>query len=88
MPIPDQWQFLCWMTEFKNVLLHGANHSTLGTLEACQADDVGEFGARTAVYGASDGLWPMYFAVTDRSLVTSLVDACIHLDHNGDDTSD
>lgn len=82
-----KWQFLCWMTESRNVVLHGANHSTLGTLEPRQAVDVAEFGARAAVYGASDGLWPMYFAVADRTVVTSLVNACIHLDDHGHDTS-
>jgi hypothetical protein len=78
-----KWQFLCWLTESQDVVLHGANRSTVGTLEPRQADDVGEFGARHAVYAASDGIWPMYFAVADRTVVTSLVNACIHVDDNG-----
>ena len=75
-----KWQFLCWMTEYKNVVLHGGNGATVDTLEPRQADDVSEFGARNAVYSASDGIWPMYFAIADRTVVTSLVNACIHLD--------
>lgn len=82
-----KWQFLCWMTESKNVVLHGANGSTVETLEPRQADDVGEFGARYAVYAASDGIWPMYFAIADRTVVASLVNACIHLDDDGAATS-
>jgi hypothetical protein len=78
-----KWQFLCWMAESHDVVLHGANRSTVGTLEPRRADDVGEFGARHAVYAASDGIWPMYFAVADRTVVTSLVNSCIHLDDNG-----
>jgi hypothetical protein len=82
-----KWQFLCWMTEFKNVVLHGGNGSTVDTLEPRQADDVSDFGARNAVYAASDGIWPMYFAIADRTVVTSLVNACIHVDDNQVDTS-
>jgi hypothetical protein len=82
-----KWQFLCWMTETKKVVLHGANGSTVDTLEPRQADDVSEFGARRAVYAASDGIWPMYFAIADRTVVTSLVNACIHLDDNGAGTN-
>lgn len=82
-----KWQFLSWMTESKDVVLHGSNRSTADTLEPRRADDVGEFGARHAVYAASDGIWPMYFAVADRTVVTSLVNACIHVDDVGAGTS-
>jgi hypothetical protein len=82
-----RWQFLCWMAESQGVVLHGANRSTIGTLEPRHAEDVGEFGARRAVYAASDGLWPMYFAIADRTVVKSLVNACVHLDDNGTDAS-
>jgi hypothetical protein len=78
-----KWQFLCWLAEFQDVVLHGANGSTVRMLEPRKADDVGEFGARHAVYAASDGIWPMYFAIANRTVVTSLVNACIHLDDNG-----
>lgn len=77
-----KWQFLSWMTESENVVLHGGNGAKTDTLEPRQADDVSEFGARNAVYAASDGIWPMYFAIADRTIVTSLVNACIHLDDN------
>jgi hypothetical protein len=79
-----KWQFLCWMTESKDVVLHGGNRSSIDVLEPRQADDVGAFGARQAVYAASDGIWPMYFAVADRGVVTSLVNGCIHLDDGSD----
>ena len=80
-----KWQFLCWLSESRDVVLHGANSSTRDTLEPRLASDVSEFGARAAVYAASDGLWPMYFAVADRTVVTSLVNACIHLADGGAD---
>ena len=82
-----KWQFMCWMTESKNVVLHGGNGAKADTLEPRKADDVSEFGARNAVYAASDGIWPMYFAIADRTVVTSLVNACIHLEDNQVDAS-
>ena len=34
-----------------------------------------------------DGIWPMYFAIADRNVVTSLVNGCIHLDDSAGVTS-
>lgn len=82
-----KWQFLCWMTEHRDVVLHGANNSTHDSLEPRRADDTSGFGGQQAVYAASDGLWPMYFAICDRTVVTSLVNGCIHLDEDDDRTS-
>jgi hypothetical protein len=67
------WQFLCWLADTQDGLLHGTWSPALTELEPRKADDVGEFGAQTAVYAASDGLWSMYFAVVDRHQVSSLV---------------
>lgn len=72
-----RWQFLCWLTDTKDVVLHGSGHPAIDEFEPRQADDVGEFGARRAVYAASDGIWPIYFAVADRHVVTSLVNGCV-----------
>lgn len=74
-----RWQLLCWLADTQDVLLHGSGSASLTKLEPHKSDDVGEFGARTAVYAASDGLWSMYFALVNRSQVTSLVNACIRL---------
>jgi hypothetical protein len=79
-----RWQFLCWLADTQDVLLHGSGSADIEEFEPRQADDVGEFGARLAVYAASDGLWPMYFAVVDRNVVGSLVNASMHvLDDDG-----
>jgi hypothetical protein len=79
-----KWQFLCWLTESKEVVLHGGNSSTVHTVEPRPANDISEFGARNAVYAASDGIWPMYFAIANRAVVTSLVNSCVHLDTGTD----
>jgi hypothetical protein len=77
--LPDpRWQFLCWLADTKAVVLHGSGHASIEEFEPRKADDVSEFGARTAVFAASDGLWPMYFALVDRGRVQSLVNGCAH----------
>lgn len=66
LPVPV-WQFLCWLTDVKGHLLHGTGDPGIALFEPRQSNDVGEFGNRKAVYAASDGIWPMFFAVSDRS---------------------
>jgi hypothetical protein len=75
-----KWQFLCYLTDNKGVLVHGSSTPDIVEFEPRQSEDVGEFGNRKAVYAASDALWAMYFAVTDRSRgVNSLHNACFRV---------
>jgi hypothetical protein len=75
-----KWQFLCYLTDNKGVLVHGSSKPDIEEFEPRQSDDVGEFGNRKAVYAAADALWAMYFAVTDRSRgVNSLNNACFRV---------
>lgn len=74
-----RWQFLCWLADTKDVLLHGSGARDVKKFEPRQAHDVGEFGARRAVYAAGDGIWPMFFAIANRPVVSSLVNACAHV---------
>lgn len=71
-----KWQFLCYLCDHKNILLHGSAARDITEFEPRKANDIEEFGNRQAVYAASDGLWPMYFAVVDRTKVKGLVNAC------------
>jgi hypothetical protein len=72
-----KWQFLCYLCDQKEILLHGSGQADILEFEPRQSNDVGEFGNRRAVYAASDGIWPIYFAVMDRARgVTSLVNSC------------
>ena len=49
--------------------------------EPRKSDDVNAFGDRKAVYAASDGLWPMYFAILDRDRYPmSLINSSVRLD--------
>src|SRR5689334_22712982 len=81
-PIPydlaaPKWQFLCWLADTQDVLLHGSGNPDIARFEPRQSNDVNEFGNREAIYAASDGLWPMYFAIVDRdNYHISLTNSC------------
>jgi hypothetical protein len=74
-----RWQFLCYLCDHKNILLHGSGERNIAEFEPRQPHDVEEFSNRRAVYAASDGLWPMYFAIVDRQKVSSLINACFQV---------
>lgn len=75
-----RWQFLCWLTDTQDVLLHGSGNPAIAEFEPRQSNDIEEFGNRKAVYAASDGLWAMYFALMDRDQhVQGLVNAAFRL---------
>ena len=58
-------------------MLHGSGSPDIQEFEPRQSNDLAEFGNRRAVYAASDGIWPIYFAVVNRDgPVTSLVNSC------------
>ena len=79
LPAP-KWQFLCYLTDNKGVLVHGSPNPDIEEFEPRQSNDVEEFGNRQAVYAASDALWAMYFAVIDRNNgVSSLHNACLRV---------
>jgi len=72
-----KWQLLCYLCERKNVVLHGSGDPNIAVLEPRKATDAIAFGDREAVYAASDGIWPIFFAIVDRDRpVRSLVNSC------------
>jgi len=79
LPAPI-WQFLCWLADTKGLLLHGSGNGGIEHFEPRQSDDIQEFGNRRAVYAASDGIWPIYYAVLDRERHRmSLINSCFRL---------
>ena len=80
LPIP-KWQFLCYVATQHNVALHGSGNGEITCFEPRQTIDESEFGAQKAVYAASDGIWPLYFAILDRAKVPTLINACIQLEN-------
>lgn len=76
-----KWQFLCYLTDTKDVLLHGSIHADIAEFEPRQAVDAYAFGNQKAIYAASDGIWPLYFAIIDmkRHKGVSRLNACSRL---------
>jgi hypothetical protein len=65
-----RWQFLCWLAETKDVLLHGSGNAGIREFEPRRPADTSEFGGRNAVFAASDGIWATFFAIVDRAVAT------------------
>lgn len=80
LPVPT-WQFLCWLTDERGSLLHGTGNGPFEQLKPRRSNDTNEFGARDAVYAASDGVWPIFFAIVDRTRAPmSISNAAIRLE--------
>lgn len=88
LPAP-RWQFLCYLADRKHVLLHGSGNPGITEFEPRKANDTLEFGNRAAVYAASDGIWPIYFAMLDRDeYPMSLTNACFRVSDPAGELSD
>jgi hypothetical protein len=82
-----KWQFLCYLGDRKKIVLHGSGNPNIAEFEPRQSNDVNEFGNRRAVYAASDGIWPMFFAIVDRDHgVTSLTNSCFRIVEPGQES--
>jgi hypothetical protein len=65
LPYPKQ-EFLRYLVAKRDVVLHGSGNGTIDLFEPTwQTDYFGR--VRKAVFAASDGIWPMFFAILDRS---------------------
>ncbi len=79
LPLP-KWQFLCSIVERHDIVLHGSGDATIAEFEPRPAHDLHAFGNQLAVYAASDGIWPMFFAIVDRTrFAMSVNNACVRL---------
>lgn len=75
-----KWQFLCHAAEHYDLVLHGSGDPNIARFEPRQSNDLEAFGNQKAVYAASDGLWPIFFAVADRNrFEMSVNNACVRL---------
>jgi len=78
LPAP-KWQFLCHLADAHGLVLHGSGDPNIELFEPRKASDLTDFGAQTAVYGAGDGIWAMFFAIADRGRIPSVTNACVRL---------
>ncbi|KAB8191068.1 hypothetical protein FH608_031055 [Nonomuraea phyllanthi] len=74
-----KWQFLCYVAEQAGYVLHGSNDPSIERFDPRRSYDSDAFGDRTAVYAASDGIWPMFFATINRDHPLSMVNSCSDL---------
>lgn len=83
-----KWQFLCYAADRGGVVLHGSGDPGIERFEPRQPDDTLEFSSRRAVFAATDGIWPMYYAILDREQhPMMLCNSCIRI-CSGSRTSD
>jgi hypothetical protein len=64
-PFP-KYEFFGYLVTELGYLLHGSRAPDLAVFEPRPASDLYAFSAQRAVYAASDGIWPMVFAIRDR----------------------
>lgn len=70
-------ELLSYLTIERGLLLHGSNDASLDVLEPRPAHDYGT--ELLAVVATDDGIWPLFYAVLDRSRIEGIFTACTHL---------
>ena len=77
-----KWQFLCHIADNYDIAFHGSGNPDIAIFEPRKADDLlSAFGNQKAVYAASDGIWPIFYAIVDRDkFAMSINNACIQLE--------
>lgn len=66
LPHP-KWQFLQWLVEAHEIILHGSNEMAIEVFKPSRNGfDANPHGNHRAIYGTNDGIWPMFFAVLDK----------------------
>ena len=65
LPYP-KWQYLSYLCETKELVLHGSQNQGIGIVEPRQANDKKAFSNQRAIYATTDGIWVIFFAILDR----------------------
>ena len=80
LPFP-KWQFLSYLCETKNLVLHGSQNLEIARVEPRQAMDKKAFSNQLAIYATTDGIWVLYFAILDRKkyLEMTLFNSCFQV---------
>ena len=77
LPFP-KWQFLSFLCETKNYVLHGSQNLGISQVEPRQANDKRAYSNQLAIYATTDGIWVLYYAILDRKKYpeVSLFNSC------------
>ncbi|NOK57558.1 MAG: hypothetical protein GFH27_549303n176 [Chloroflexi bacterium AL-W] len=67
LPLP-KWVFCSWLADYKQLLLHGSGDPNITEFQPRTPQDRSpdSFSKQTAVFAASDGIWPIFYAVLNR----------------------
>ena len=78
LPYP-KWEYLSYLCETHELVLHGSQHRRIQTVQPRQAHDVRAFSMQNAIYATTDGIWVIYFAIPDRKKFRgmSLFNSCL-----------
>jgi len=89
LPYP-KWQFLSYLCETKELVLHGSQHHEIDIVEPRQASDIRAYSNQRAIYATTDGIWVIYFAMIDRRKYPgiSLFNSCLSARVSADQFSD
>ena len=61
-----KWQFLSYLCQSRNLVLHGSHNMEIAEVEPRKAIDTKAFSAQDAIYATTDGIYVIYFAIVDR----------------------
>ena len=78
IPYP-KWEFLSYLCESRELVLHGSQNSVIDKVEPRQASDIRTYSNQNAIYATTDGIWVIYFAILDRKKYPemSLFNSCL-----------
>jgi hypothetical protein len=80
LPYP-KWQFLSYLCDSHELVLHGSQKRDIEVVEPRQANDKRSYSNQNAIYATTDGIWVTYFAIIDRlgHPGLSLFNACFQI---------
>ena len=89
LPYP-KWQFLTYLCETKELVLHGSQNPDIEIVEPRQAKDIKVYSNQRAIYATTDGIWVIYFAILDRKKYPemTLFNSCLSARTSADTFSD
>jgi hypothetical protein len=84
-----KWQFLSYLCETRELVLHGSQNPSIGVVEPRQANDIRAFSDQRAIYATTDGIWVIYFAILERKKYPemSLFNTCLRARISADQLS-
>ena len=76
-----KWQFLSFLCQSRQLVLHGSQNLELNEVEPRRANDIKAFSGQKAIYATTDGIWVIYFTIIDRKNFSplSLFNSCLDI---------